>query len=441
MATETTPGTRIKHLLSGKFATVGKVPQGGALQARRLANGSVLLYWRYSANGKTDRVAIGTYDPTAPPKSIESSERGHSINSALRECERRATIQADSRDVGGYRAIKAAERAEHQANQEAERDRSAHTLRALLHDYCEYRKKQGRRSHAEAAGIFRLHVLEADPALANTPALHVTGDNVIDLLRKLSDAGKGRTANKLRSYLHAAYHVAIASKSKASVPAAFKAYGITVNPVAQTVRDSESDRADKNPLSADELRAYWQAIRELSGIRGAALRLHLLTGGQRIAQLVRLLRQHVTDDSITIFDGKGKPGEPPRPHLLPLLPAARAALAALPLSAGEYALSTDGGTTPLNGVTLSKWAQAVDHGIANFQLKRVRSAVETRLAFLGVSKDIRGELLSHGLSGVQKRNYDLHDYLPEKRKALEALLASLETPATGKVVPLKRHAA
>lgn len=439
MATETTPGTRIKHLLSGKFATVGKVPQGGALQARRLANGSVLLYWRYSANGKTDRVAIGTYDPAAPPKSIESSERGYSISAALRECERRAKIQTDSRDVGGYRAVKAAERAEHQANQEAERDRSAHTLRALLHDYCEYLKKQGRRSHAEAAGIFRLHVLEADPALANTPALHVTGDNVIDLLRKLNEAGKGRTANKLRSYLHAAYRVAIASKSKASVPVAFKAYGITVNPAAQTERDAAHDRADKNPLSAEELRAYWQAIRELSGIRGAALRLHLLTGGQRIDQLVRLRRKHVTDDSITIYDGKGKPGNPPRPHVLPLIPAAGKALGELSGGMGEYAISTDGGTTPLNGVTLSKWAQGAEHGIDAFQLKRVRSGVETLLSSRGVSKDIRGELQSHGLSGVQKRHYDAHDYLPEKRKALTKLFNALEEKAGAKVVQL--HAA
>jgi hypothetical protein len=37
---------------------------------------------------------------------------------------------------------------------------------------------------------------------------------------------------------------------------------------------------------------------------------------------------------------------------------------------------------------------------------------------LGVSKDIRAQIQSHGLSGVQTRHYDRHDYLNEKREAL-----------------------
>ena len=338
---------------------------------------------------------------------------------------------------GGYRAIKAAERAEYIAQQEAERDKSQHTLRALLDDYCNYLEKLGRKSHTEARGIFRLHVLEASPVLANTPATYITADNVIDLLRKVNEAGKGRTANKVRSYLHAAYRVAMAAKAKASIPVAFKAYGITANPVAQTERDAAHDRADKNPLSTAEMRSYWRAIKPLPGIQGAALRLHLLTGGQRIEQLTRLRRDRVAANAITIFDSKGKPGKPPRPHLLPLLPAALEALNDLPPGDGEFAISTDGGNTQVNAVTLTKWAQAVDHGIPGFQLKRVRSGVETLLSSLGVSKDIRGELQSHGLSGVQKRHYDAHDYMPEKLAALEKLFHTLEAKPDAKVVSLR----
>jgi hypothetical protein len=46
--------------------------------------------------------------------------------------------------------------------------------------------------------------------------------------------------------------------------------------------------ADKRPLIADELRTYWKSIEKLPGLRGRCLRLHLLSGGQRIEQLVRL---------------------------------------------------------------------------------------------------------------------------------------------------------
>jgi hypothetical protein len=41
------------------------------------------------------------------------------------------------------------------------------------------------------------------------------------------------------------------------------------------------------------------------------------------------------------------------------------------------------------------------------------------LASLKVSRDIRAQLQSHGLSGVQQRHYDRHDYLAEKRDGLE----------------------
>jgi hypothetical protein len=41
------------------------------------------------------------------------------------------------------------------------------------------------------------------------------------------------------------------------------------------------------------------------------------------------------------------------------------------------------------------------------------------LAKLGTGPNIRGEVQSHGLGGVQKRHYDQHDYLEEKRAALQ----------------------
>ena len=58
------------------------------------------------------------------------------------------------------------------------------------------------------------------------------------------------------------------------------------------------------------------------------------------------------------------------------------------------------------------------------------------LASAGVSRDTRGRLQSHGISGVQATHYDGHDYLPEKRQALETLLRLLEADQ-GKVVPIR----
>jgi hypothetical protein len=48
------------------------------------------------------------------------------------------------------------------------------------------------------------------------------------------------------------------------------------------------------------------------------------------------------------------------------------------------------------------------------------------LAGMGISKDTRAQLLSHGISGVQAAHYDRHGYTDEKRAALVAWEARLD---------------
>ena len=62
-----------------------------------------------------------------------------------------------------------------------------------------------------------------------------------------------------------------------------------------------------------------------------------------------------------------------------------------------------------------------------FNLRDVRRTVETMLAGMGVSRETRAQLLSHGLGGVQAVHYDRHSYMDEKRAALRAWEAHLES--------------
>ena len=420
-----TPGQIIGALERGKFASLGKVSPAGSLEARLLATGTT-LYWRFTSNGKTEREVIGVYDPGAPPKSFKPTPRGYSYAAAMREAERRAMEHHDHRSEGGRPALLAARKAAQDAESEATRLAAAHTLENLLTAYCDHLKSIGRRSHKDARSIFKLHITEAWPQVAALPAKDVTGEHFADMMRALIEAGKGRTANKLRSYARAAYQTAKAAKSKPSIPVAFKAYGVSANPVADTEPDESANKPDKHPMSAAEMRSYWRTIRDMPDFKGAVLRLHLLTGGQRIEQLVNLLTVGVAADSILLHDGKGRPGRPPRPHTVPLTKEASKALTdCKPM--GTFALSTDSGKTHVSAISLSKWAvEAVGSTIENFQAKRIRSGVETMLASARVSQDIRGRLQSHGVAGVQARHYDGHDYLAEKRKALTTLYKLLE---------------
>ena len=165
---------------------------------------------------------------------------------------------------------------------------SKQTLQRLLDQYCDHLESLGRMSHKDARSIFALHVTEPWPKIVNLPANQVTGEQVADMMRRVLELGKGRTANKLRSYIRAAYQTARASRSKASIPVAFKLFNVVNNPAADTEPDESQNKADKHPLSLPELRVYWKVIKEIPAFKGAILRLHLLTGGQRIEQLVKL---------------------------------------------------------------------------------------------------------------------------------------------------------
>ena len=56
--------------------------------------------------------------------------------------------------------------------------------------------------------------------------------------------------------------------------------------------------------------------------------------------------------------------------------------------------------------------------------------METLLAANRISREIRGHVQSHGLTGVQARHYDGHDYMLEKRQALDVLARELSGGAT-----------
>lgn len=321
-----------------------------------------------------------------------------------------------------------AERLARLASEKAAKDAARLTVRHLLLDYVEHQKNLGKSSYKEAVSVFNLHVFQPWPTISDSLARDLNGEQLADLMRRVIGLGKRRTANKLRSFIMAAYNVARTAKSNPTTPQKFKEYGITHNPAFDCQPDSQASVPDKNPLDREELQTYWDIIKNIPGLKGGALRLHLLAGGQRIEQLLRLKTADFVEGAyFFLHDIKGK-GSVSRRHYIPLTEPIKAALRDIDMPDGEYAISTDPkGKTHLSNATFFHWAkEAVDNKISDFAPKRIRSGVETLLAANGVSQDIRGRLQSHGISGVQSRHYDGHDYLPEKRQALELLYELLE---------------
>lgn len=420
----TTNGQRIADLHVGQCIALEKIPAGGSLEARRLSGGPVMFYWRYTRTGKTERLPIGEYDSSAPPKSLQPSHRGYSVAAALEAARELANEEREM--PGGLRAQRQRAQAVQavQAELAAAREHGQlFTLKALCTEYVGWLKAQGKTSWRDVENIFANHLTGPYPQLADKAAAEIQRSEIVSAVRRPYEHGKKTTARKLRAYLRAAYACAVKADSDPTLPKAFADFGITTNPV-ESIAAGKTQSA-KNPLTLTEMRRYWAALRQEPGVIGAALRLHVLTGGQRAAQLVRLQRDAIADGILPLMDAKGKRAAP-REHLLPITKRMRADLAALPDKG--YVFSTDGGKTRMHATSVSKWASDVAGraGIKNFQLKRVRSGIETLLAAAGVSKQIRGQLQSHGIGGIQDQHYDAHEYLPEKRGALDLLLRQLE---------------
>jgi integrase len=432
-----TYGQLINDMLPDGSVSLGKIAPVGALEARKTQVGAVSFFWRIKIDGKNKRIKIGLYDSAAPPKSLQPTPKGYSIAAARRAAEDMAALHETNKPEGGYPALIEAEVQEKKQALAISTEANTHTLKALLNHYADHLEKLGRQSHNDVRSAFKCHVYQPWPTLANLPAKEVTGEQIADMMRKTMDAGKGRTANKLRSHIRAAFQNAKAARSKASIPLHFKAYEIVTNPALDTEPDQSQNKADKNPLTKEEMRAYWRAIKTLPGLQGGMLRLHLLTGSQRIVQLARLKSADINfaEDMLVLMDPKGRPGAGPRRHVVPLTSLASDALRACHPT-GDYAFSTNGGKTRVNESTFSHWARdaATSAGIEPFDAKRLRSGVETLLASAGVSAEMRGRLQSHGIAGVQARHYDNHDYLIEKRNILDILLTQLELQPNNKVV-------
>ncbi len=121
-------------------------------------------------------------------------------------------------------------------------------------------------------------------------------------------AGKERTAGVLRSYLHAAYAMAIRAPYDSAANATMATFAVEINP--DDAIPTIPVRAGHRTLSAAELRNYLAALTD--ELPDLALRLAVLAGGQRMSQLLRTRVSDYNEDTQTLrlWDTKGKRREP-----------------------------------------------------------------------------------------------------------------------------------
>ncbi len=253
----------------------------GRLVLRVKLGGSKLFYYRYTGtDGKRVHYAIGPY------KSDGDGLASFTLDQARTRCAELVKIRSDHGDVHGYLEAEKRERSRQRREQVEAEARAA--LRAqsqsfgrLLEFYIEHLKREGKYSADEVRRALRLHVFDVPEwqELREKRAADIRPQDIRAIVRRMTDAGIRRQADKVRSFLRAAFSLGAEHA---------ETFCIEQNPVAAIKRVRGANQKGDRVLSADELRAFWQELEGASPMLRDSLRLAIVLGGQRFAQLLRI---------------------------------------------------------------------------------------------------------------------------------------------------------
>jgi integrase len=208
-----------------------------------------------------------------------------------------------------------------------------------------------------------------------------------------------------------------------------------IRPPAKTV---ERDRI----LSDSEIVAVWQASYQLPVPYGEMYRVLMLTG-QRRSEVATMRWSEVEGDVWIIPREKVKKD---RAHTVPLTASALtvlAGLARLPrvVEDNGFVFTTTGGESASSNFAKVKRELDGLCGVSGWTIHDIRRTVRSKMAELGVPREVARKVLNHE-DGKVDRIYNRHEYLAEKREALErwrTKLQSLVKPHNGPVAQDQRR--
>lgn len=244
------------------------------------------------------------------------------------------------------------------------------------------------------------------PIIGDMDIKDVTRTDVVRLLERIADAGKGTTANRVKAYMSKflgwCQDRGIIEQSPM----------IGLKPVAD-------ENSRERPLSPEEIALLWNACEAEPIPYGAMFQMLMLTG-QRRGEVAAMKWADIDADGVWRLSSTKNAQR----HDVPLPEAAQCLLDALP-RIGAYVFTTNG-KTPSTSLSkphariAARMAKLAGHDIQHWTPHDIRHTVKTGLAELKVPLDVRSRLTNH-LSDIppMDRRYNHAAYKQEKQDALE----------------------
>ncbi len=278
------------------------------------------------------------------------------------------------------------------------------------------------------------------PRWSSRPVTSITAADVRAVVREVLARGAKYEAHNLFGVIRTLFAWAIACGD----------YGLEVSPCDRLKPKAliGAKKPRRRVLTDAELVALWRASEKLGYPYGPLYRLALLTGQRKSEVAEARWREFDFDKKLwTIPAERMKMNDA---HVVPLTDDAIEVLRSLPqFKKPDYLFSTTFGRTPVNGFSKGKArldkamlaelrAENPDAELPPFVVHDVRRSVRTAMSALPVPPLVAERVIAHAKQGLD-RTYNLYEYLPEKRRALElwnARLRDILQPPPDNVVAL-----
>lgn len=278
-------------------------------------------------------------------------------------------------------------------------DNRPKTVGDLLDEYVERYCKPNQRKWTLTERMFSSHV---KPAIGGKRLANLRRADIVELLDELqNDKGLRAQVNRVRSAIVAALNWGVEREY------------LDVNPAA-AVKKRKIEASRDRVLTDDELRAIWRAADTLPDPSQSLVKAWILTGQRR--DEVRCMAWSEVDLARAVWTLPAARSKGKRDHEIPLVPAMIDMIGGL-RRFGSPVFTVDG-TKAYAGQKRLKMILDRDSGVTGWTFHDLRRTASTGMAALHVSQDVIDRVLNHA-KGTLAGTYNRHDYLDQKRRALE----------------------
>ena len=279
--------------------------------------------------------------------------------------------------------------------------------------------------------------------LGNVKAPELTKRQLIAFLDGIVDRGAPVTANRTYALLKQLFEWAAAKDLTAA------------SPMAGIEAPGGKERPRNRILTAEEIKALWSKLDSADMAEPTKLALKLLLAtAQRRGELTQARWSHFDLEAkrwtipVELLKSSHSRREKPEPHVVPLSDVALDLLRKLKVLAGDSPsvlpahASKRHARAYSEGVLSRAVRQNAEHfGIEHFTPHDLRRTASSSMTKLGIPRLHVEKVLNHSTGDIAEV-YDRHDYLPEKRAALERWGEHLKAIVEAReqtILPLVRH--